>query len=393
MNVWKKKTVRYLVNGKRCSKGTKGAKPKTEKSKRFYGTLKLSDGKTKQVPLTEDEGTSLAILRRLQSESDHDRVLGITPRHRERQKPISEHVEDYLKLLRSSDNTPCYVAKKEQRLRSLVEETNAKTVEDLQKTRIADVLSCWRKNGRGKKRFGVTSSNHYVKAIKGFTRWLVNEGKIERDPLASLRLMNEKTDVRHQRRAFTTDELNLLLEVTQTSQKTYRGRTWTFSPTDRVMLYRIAVQTGLRAGELASLTVHSFDLEAKTVTVEASFSKRRRKDVLPLHTSLVERLRDWLPSKADKLFPGEWMKINLAGKMIKRDLKRAGIPYRDPRGRVLDFHALRHTFVTQLARAAVHPAKAKELARHSTITLTMDFYSHVETEELRDAIDSVPGLG
>jgi len=58
----------------------------------------------------------------------------------------------------------------------------------------------------------------------------------------------------------------------------------------------------------------------------------------------------------------------------------------------VDFHALRHTFITQLARSGVFPAKAKELARHSTITLTMDVYSHVKTEELQTALDTLPPL-
>lgn len=73
--------------------------------------------------------------------------------------------------------------------------------------------------------------------------------------------------------------------------------------------------------------------------------------------------------------------------MLRSDLKRAGIAYRDEQGRYVDFHALRHTFITQLVRSGVHPAKPNELARHSTITLTMDVYSHVETDELRVVLE------
>jgi site-specific recombinase XerD len=46
--------------------------------------------------------------------------------------------------------------------------------------------------------------------------------------------------------------------------------------------------------------------------------------------------------------------------------------YRDRDGGVADFHSLRHTFVTNLVNAGVAPKDAKELVRHSTITLTMD---------------------
>jgi integrase len=45
---------------------------------------------------------------------------------------------------------------------------------------------------------------------------------------------------------------------------------------------------------------------------------------------------------------------------------------RDGSGRVVDLHALRHTFITRPARSGVAPAVAKSLARHSTIVLTMD---------------------
>jgi Phage integrase family len=57
------------------------------------------------------------------------------------------------------------------------------------------------------------------------------------------------------------------------------------------------------------------------------------------------------------------------------------LTYRDRDGRVADFHSLRHRFVTELVRAGVAPKDAKELARHSTITLTIDRYSHVTVRD------------
>lgn len=63
--------------------------------------------------------------------------------------------------------------------------------------------------------------------------------------------------------------------------------------------------------------------------------------------------------------------------------------YRDREGRVADFHLLRHLFITELVRAGVAPKEAKELARHSTIVLTMDRYAHVG---LRDTAAAVARL-
>ena len=63
--------------------------------------------------------------------------------------------------------------------------------------------------------------------------------------------------------------------------------------------------------------------------------------------------------------------------MVKHDLEVAGIAYKDAAGRQFDFHALRHTFITRIVKAGVSPKEAQSLARHSTITLTMDRYAHI----------------
>ena len=214
-----------------------------------------------------------------------------------------------------------------------------------------------------------------MRAVKSFSRWLWTNKKTPDDVLISLRLLNAKTDIRRRRLPFSTEELRRLVEV---------------SPTDRAVLYSLAFYTGLRAAELASLTVSSFDLDRRTVTVAAAYSKHRREDVLPLHGSLIGILRDFLQGKKGKLYPGRWYRR--AARMLRVDLDRASIPYEDEEGRVRDFHSLRHSFITALARAGVLPAKAKELARHSTIVLTMDHYTHVETEELRESLDCLPSL-
>jgi len=78
----------------------------------------------------------------------------------------------------------------------------------------------------------------------------------------------------------------------------------------------------------------------------------------------------------------------MAGKMLKRDLKRTDIPYVIG-GKFADFHSLRHTFITNLALAEVHPAKAQRLARHSTIALTMNVYTSLNIEDLRDDLGRI----
>jgi hypothetical protein len=68
------------------------------------------------------------------------------------------------------------------------------------------------------------------------------------------------------------------------------------------------------------------------------------------------------------------------------------LAYRDAGGRVADFHALRHSFITRLVKAGVKPKDAQTLARHSTITLTKDRYTHVGLHDTAAAVESLPGI-
>jgi site-specific recombinase XerD len=44
---------------------------------------------------------------------------------------------------------------------------------------------------------------------------------------------------------------------------------------------------------------------------------------------------------------------------------------------MIRIHDLRHTAATQLLERGVHPRVVQEMLRYSTITLTLDTYSHV----------------
>jgi len=161
------------------------------------------------------------------------------------------------------------------------------------------------------------------------------------------------------------------------------------------MLYELAVTSGLRAGELRSLAWDCFDLsdDPPTVTVRAAYSKYRRDDTLPLKASTAQMLARWRDESGpvDREHPVFAMPEKTAT-MIRADLADADIEYRDADGRVCDFHALRHSFVSALARGGVHPKVAQQLARHSTITLTMDRYSHTVVGELAAGLHALPDL-
>jgi integrase len=61
---------------------------------------------------------------------------------------------------------------------------------------------------------------------------------------------------------------------------------------------------------------------------------------------------------------------NLRKRSFARPLKRANLPQ-------IRFHDLRHTCATLLLSRNVHPKIVSEMLGHSSISITLDTYSHV----------------
>jgi integrase len=374
--------------------------------------------------------------------------VGIEVRYADhRARALTEHVEDFRRYLIAKGDSPGHVAKLIGRLWALVEGCGFAHSDDLEASAVVEYLARLRDapaltpldprqekytraelatavgihkasvarmlrrdglagDGKGKARrysvevvqvlrdrlcrgVGPATCNHYLTAAKGFTRWLARERRIPADPLSHLSRMNAEADVRRSRRALKEDAFARFIEATGAGRP-FRSLT---GP-DRLVLYTLAANTGFRARELASLTPASFALDAgpPTVTVEAAYSKRRRRDVQPLRRDLAEVMRAYLARRPARqpIWPGSW--AERSADMLSADLAAAGIPYQDDAGRYFDFHALRGQFISLLAARGVHPKVAQALARHSTITLTMDYYTHLDLLDVGGALDRLPEL-
>jgi integrase len=171
------------------------------------------------------------------------------------------------------------------------------------------------------------------------------------------------------------------------------------------------VLTGLRKGELASLTVTSLTLEDDVafIQLEAADEKNREGNALPIRDDLADDLRQWLSDKlkrmqADARQAGEPIPLrppadtpvftvpNRLVMILNRDLRLAGIPKRDDRGRTLDVYALRHTFGTLLSKGGVAARTAQAAMRHSDIKLKMNAYTDPALLDVRGALDALPAL-
>ena len=98
-------------------------------------------------------------------------------------------------------------------------------------------------------------------------------------------------------------------------------------------------------------------------------------EVLRAHkaTQAEERMALGL-GKSELIFTrvdGDPIKPNSFTSWVKRVADRAGVSH------IMPVHGLRHTHITNLLRANVHPKVASERAGHSRVGFTLDRYSHV----------------
>lgn len=305
-------------------------------------------------------------------------------RRLEASRPLIEHVKDFEESMRAKGDSPVHVIRCGKRVREILRRMRAVYLSDLRGSAAAGVL-----NDLKDRNFANRTVNGYMGALRAFARWLVRDGRVAENPVGHLPTLNPQTDRRKVRRVLNADEIRKLLAAAASGPVVIGVRGF-----DRAMLYRLAVETGLRAAEIKSLTRASFDFDSDppTVTVAASYSKHRRTDVLPLRPDTASALRDYLALKMPSAPAFPTPSLYRWAEMLRRDLAAAGIPARDDTGRVLDFHALRHTFITSLARSGVHPKTAQTLARHCSITLTLDVYSHSIVQDQTEALARLPSL-
>jgi integrase len=339
--------------------------------------IDATTGKICRVPGFTDKGESWDLARKLEAGT-------ATPEHRKHRKTLlTDHVAAFIRHLQAQNNCEKYVKMVETRIQRMLDGCRFTTLREIALPALED----WLLAQRDGKEFGIKTSNDYGGIFKTFLTWLVDSERAERNPLARFSPLNAETDLKRERRALNDDDFATLVTATLDGP-VYRSQ---INGTDRAMLYVVAAFTGLRVSELASLTPEAFDLESSVVTVQAAHSKRRRLDRQPLRADLVELLRGWLPGHGSgKLWTGSWQ--HDAAAMLRLDLEAAGIPYIDAAGRVFDFHALRHQFISNLALANVPVKVAQVLARHSTIVLTMDRYSHVEADAAVAGLAKLPAL-
>ncbi len=175
----------------------------------------------------------------------------------------------------------------------------------------------------------------------------------------------------------------------------------------------LAIATGMRRGELLALRWRDIDFQQKCLYVRRSASRLpggyrvtepktargKRKNTLPKF--VMEALQQHrIRQKELKLKAGpDWEEndlvfCNIYGRFLNTQslfvlfsalLKKAGLPH-------IRFHDLRHSAATILGAMGVSAKVIQELLGHSSITITLNVYSHVLPSMQQEAMDKLDRL-
>ncbi len=316
-------------------------------------------------------------------------------------KPLAEHLNNWKNSLVASGCTNSHIKALYPRAEKVIKECKFYAIFDIDPVKVERYLVKLRDKGetrelkqidkstKGPKtkqvKISKTTFNYYVRALRQFGKWLVDAGRIDKNPFHSLKKVTV-TDADQVRvaRTLTIGEIRKLISSTRKASD-YRG----ISGYERSLIYLLANETGLRANEIRNLKVSDFDFDNAKLTLPANFAKNRKKAVLPLKQgtaiAIKQHNKNKLPHTTALSVPRQ------PHLMIKADIERAGIEYKTEEG-TAHFHAQRHNFATALDISAKTAKTAQSLMRHSDPRLTMNIYTHGIAEQERAAIEALPEL-
>jgi len=158
--------------------------------------------------------------------------------------------------------------------------------------------------------------------------------------------------------------------------------------------------TGLRAGELRSLTRRHLDPANSGLRLEPTWTKNCKPGFQPLPKRMVRQLESFyhsgiVPILYERFFrkfvcPQDALLYvpSHPARDLDKILKVAGIPKRTAEGKVA-FHGLRTSFVTLAYESGATHKEAQELARHSTPGLTANRYARTHNERLAGITEKI----
>lgn len=222
----------------------------------------------------------------------------------------------------------------------------------------------------------VRSRARIISGIRTFFKFLHIEGYLDTNPA----LMLENPSVgKHLPEVLTLEEIDAMIDAIDLT--TPEG------PRNRAIMETL-YGCGLRVSELTSLEISRVHLDEGYLIVKGKGEKER---LVPMSPEAVERIRDYLPMRAElDIKPGSEniLFLNRRGRYLTRTMillivkqlgALAGIR------RIISPHTLRHSFATHLLEGGANLRAIQQMLGHEDISTT-EIYLHIDNHRLHKEI-------
>ncbi|RJF44962.1 site-specific tyrosine recombinase XerD [Actinomyces sp. 2119] len=249
---------------------------------------------------------------------------------------------------------------------------------------VSSFLEALRTGADGARTLAVSSASRTLTAVRGWHRFLLEEGTTSEDPAADVRPPQLG---RRLPKALSIEEVGRLLEAAGSGDSPVSLR-------DRALL-EVLYATGARISEAVGLVVDDLDPGSGVLRL---FGKGRKERVVPVGgyawTALEAYLVRGRPVLAEKGRGVPEVFLNTLGRPLSRQsawavlqaaARRAGLSGgQDVAGqRHVSPHTLRHSFATHLLSGGADIRVVQEMLGHASVTTTQ-VYTKVTVDHLRE---------
>ena len=236
--------------------------------------------------------------------------------------------------------------------------------------------------GKGIVKVGITKSTvaTYWGKLSAFFRWLETRGYIQENPFRQMVCPTPSyDDIKYLKKE----------EVEKIFAAIHNHSSSILLLKRNLVIFYILLFCGLRREELILLQIRDIDFERKTITVRADTSKSNKTRYLPLHSTTILHLKDYLQERRrystpylivsgtrDDRFSSDGMQ-HLIATLCK---------YSDVR---FHLHQLRHTFAVNFLLSSNNLVKLQQLLGHKSILTTTVYLRSLPVDKIKGDIQKL----
>lgn len=243
-----------------------------------------------------------------------------------------------------------------------------------------------RKRKVGKQQIIRTYKNSSIAVVRSrlnaFFNWLVERQYLECNPFNKIPYPKVTyTD----RRAFSPREFEAICHAVNTKIS------WAnlLIKKRNIAIVMFLALTGVRKEELLGLKVSDIDIERKLITIRAETSKSKRTRLIPMNSTLISYLEDYLNYRSTYSSPNFWVSGTTNHSFTEHGTKHL-INLLNKTTRInCHLHRFRHTFAINYYRQSHDIVGLKKLMGHQSLKMTLSYLRSLPDEHIVEQIQKM----